>query len=388
MATSQRNSTPIGVLVPFLDERVGGSHLSGLMTARSLDPVAFRCHVVVHGFGPLAERLAQDGVPALRVDLPFAGWLGVGTLRHGLGLLASLWPAMRILKRLDIDVIHTNDERMHALWSLAGRLAGCAVVRHQRTLFPNSGRVRLFARLASRIACVSQFTLNSLPAPLRRKAVCVHDPFEGSDFEPRSPEAKARLAAELGVDASVPLIGLIGNLTAQKRPDVFVRACSVIFRDFSPEARFVMFGADREGLWTGLQDYARVEGFADRLIFMGFRSDIHRCIAGLDLVLGPSVREAFGNASIEATLIGTPVVLSRSGGNPEIVEDGVTGRLVEPDDSDALARAAIDLLRDPDAATAMAIAARQRNRQRFTKERHIAAIEELYHNALRLPAAA
>lgn len=388
MATPERNAALIGVLFPFLDERVGGSHLSGLLTARSLDPAEFRCHVVVHGSGPLAERLAQDGVTALRVDLPFASWLGAGTLRHGLGLLASVWPAVRILRRLDIDVVHTNDERMHALWSLAGRLAGCAVIRHQRTLFPDSARVRLFARLATRIVCVSQFTLASLPAALRRKAVCVHDPFDSVLAVERLPDAKARLAAELGIDASAPLIGFIGNLTEQKRPDVFVRACATIFHEFSAEARFLIFGADREGLLADLQDYARRHGFADRLIFMGFREDVHRCIADLDLVLAPSVREAFGNASVEATIIGTPVVLSRSGGNPEIVEDGVTGRLVAVDDAAALAAAAIDLLRDPGAAAAMGEAARRRNRQRFTKEQHVTAIQALYRDAVAVAATA
>src|SRR4030095_10611604 len=88
-------------------------------------------------------------------------------------------------------------------------------------------------------------------------------------------------------------------------------------------------------------------GCEDIVSFLGFRKDSADLMAAADLVILPSVAEAFGLAITEALYIGTPVVATRVGGIPEIVDDGVDGVLVPPGDSVALADAIADLLNDP-----------------------------------------
>lgn len=112
-------------------------------------------------------------------------------------------------------------------------------------------------------------------------------------------------------------------------------------------------------------------GFAparDRVHFVGFRDDVQELLAGLDLLVAPSRREALSLTLIEAAAAGVPTVASRIGGIPEVILDGETGILVAPEDPASLARAIESLIRDPVLRARLASGARAGYEHDFTMD--------------------
>jgi glycosyltransferase involved in cell wall biosynthesis len=128
---------------------------------------------------------------------------------------------------------------------------------------------------------------------------------------------------------------------------------------------------------------ARAErlGVAENVRFLGFRSDLPALMRTADVVVLPSRWEGFGLVLLEAMDAARPIVATRVGPVPEVVVDGVTGVLVPPDDPASLAKAVVDLLRDPDRARLMGTAGRIRLTERFTERAMIQSTVALY-NAL------
>jgi N-acetyl-alpha-D-glucosaminyl L-malate synthase BshA len=120
--------------------------------------------------------------------------------------------------------------------------------------------------------------------------------------------------------------------------DTFIRIRECV------NARLVMVGngPDRPALERSVAN----QGLSDVVEFVGERHDLVALLSAADLFLLPSAQESFGMAALEAMACGTPVVASRVGGLPEVIQDGVTGFLCEEDDTEAMARRGVDLLTD------------------------------------------
>jgi glycosyltransferase involved in cell wall biosynthesis len=119
-------------------------------------------------------------------------------------------------------------------------------------------------------------------------------------------------------------------------------------------------------------------GLQGNFVFLGRRSDIPDLLASCDIAVLPSRAEGLPNAVLEYMAAGLPTIASRVGGNPELVQEGVTGVLVPPQDSSALSDALLRLLRDPDLARQMAANGRRLATQDFSFDRLIQEIEALY----------
>ena len=176
---------------------------------------------------------------------------------------------------------------------------------------------------------------------------------------------------EVGATADLVVVG-IGRLHAQKGFDLL------------PQARLHIAGVGAEaGSLAGL---ASQLGIADRLTWLGFRSDIPAVMASARVVAFPSRYEGFGLVLAEAGAASRPVVAFDLPTTREIVEDGVAGRIVPLGDVDAFAQALADVLRDPELASRQGRAARARIQRDFGEQRMLAAYAELYAELPALPA--
>jgi glycosyltransferase involved in cell wall biosynthesis len=155
--------------------------------------------------------------------------------------------------------------------------------------------------------------------------------------------ADGRLRRELGVPAGLPLIGNVAALADHKDHPTFIDAAARLTAT-GLDARFVVIG-DGE-LRAELEARSRAAGLAGRLHFLGFRADVPRLLPELDLFLFTSKTEGLGSSVIDALACRVPVVATRAGGVPEIVEDGVSGLLAPVGDGAALAAAAARVLAD------------------------------------------
>jgi glycosyltransferase involved in cell wall biosynthesis len=166
---------------------------------------------------------------------------------------------------------------------------------------------------------------------------------------------------ELGVPAGVPLVGSVGRLDAQKGYDVLLAALAAAPR---LDAHLVLVGTgNAQG---ALAAQAVSLGLAERVHFAGYRRDVPRVLAALDLYVQPSRWEGMPNALLEAMAAGCPIVASAVDGICELIEDGVHGWLTPPDDPVALGQAITAALGERAEASRRGAAAKARAAARFS----------------------
>lgn len=132
-----------------------------------------------------------------------------------------------------------------------------------------------------------------------------------------------------------------------------------------------------------LNDIAYKLNIQDKIIFTGFRADIPEVTSTFDIACLPSLWEGMGRSVLEAMASGKPVVASRVGGIVDLVQDGLTGILVDPGDHQALAKAIIRLLKDKGLRQKMGEEARKRVDERFSTEKMVVEIEKIYNELLK-----
>jgi glycosyltransferase involved in cell wall biosynthesis len=199
----------------------------------------------------------------------------------------------------------------------------------------------------------------------------------GVDVEAWKPEGQPRAEArrELGLCEDEVAVGVIGHLSPVKGHADFLQAAARVSAQ-APRTRFVLVGDGP--LRAALEALATSLGLGTRVVFAGTRADMPRVLSALDVVAVPSHSEGMSNALLEAMAMALPVVATRVGGNPNVVCDGVTGRLVAPRDPSALARVLLDLVADPAARQSLGRAARRHVAENLSLSGMVRRYEELY----------
>ena len=194
------------------------------------------------------------------------------------------------------------------------------------------------------------------------------------------PTDRTETRRALGVAPGAPLLGSFGRLVRDKGHHVLLRAFHALRREH-PGAVLILAGAGTEE--APLKRQALDLGLDASVRFLGFRDDLPALTAALDVSVLASVDCDASPAVVkEAMYLQRPVVVTDIGGLREIVKDGITGRIVPPDDPDALARAIAGLLADPAGASAMGAAAREVVRTRYSVAAHADAYERAYADLL------
>lgn len=362
------------IRVLFIDHtaKLGGGEIALSALIRHLDSDLIEHSVLLCEEGPLVELLrvfTDVHVELLSGELREArkDRLGSGkkdTLRKGSELVRYVWRLSRTIKKLKVDLVHTNSLKADILGGLAARIAGVRVVWHIRDRieadYLPTRVVKIFRSLARMIPHAiitnSHATMETLhldsdnPSQAGRTqwkglSRVVHD---GFDFGMVS-EAKEKTDAVIKV-------GLIGRISPWKGQDVFLRAAAIVHQSF-PEVRFQIIGSamfGEEEYEKEICDLCAELKLLDCVDFLGFISDIHAEIAKLDLVVHAStIGEPFGQVVIEGMAARKAVIATRGGGIPEIVLDGETGLLVPMKDHVAMAKAIMTLLAHPEERLAM-----------------------------------
>ena len=332
---------------------------------------------VLFNDGRLADELRRLGIDVTIID---------ETRHSSLAIILSL---TRLLIERRIDLVHTHRYKDTVLGTIAAKLAGVRrVVRTMHGLRePMSGwsRVKFGAYealddlmlrgCADRVIAVSHRMAGTLIANGHKSAqvTTIHNGIDlGKVAAGRSADDMKR---ELGVaDASV-VIGTAGRLSLVKGHETFLRAARLIL-DQQPGARFVIAGdGPLESDLKALAVQLRIDRAC---VFAGARGDVNNLLAALDVFVLPSLSEGLPMAVLEAMAAGKPVVASRVGGLPEVIQHGVSGLLVPPSDANALARACVDLAADREWASRLGAEAKRAVAEEFSHRRSGAAVSDLY----------
>lgn len=359
-----------------MGDTIGGSHVSALELIRDLPRDLVEPLVALHQAGPLADYLDALSVSFERA--PEVGVVSAGSLlAQTAGMIRCAPQLARYIRGRDIDIVHTNDLRMHRTWSLAARLAGARFIWHQRSA-DSSRRLALYSRLADRVLTISQFCKSKLPASMGRRAIVVANPFAVPSAASGRSAARLRLLHELRAPEDALVVGFVGNLTQQKRPQLFIEAAARVCRRSKRNFVFPMFGETREPMRDSVEELIAERDLGGKCVLMGPRRPIEPWIAACDILLAPAVNEALGRTVIEANLCGTPVIAAADGGHLEVLTHGETGLLVTADDPSAFADAVILLVENPDYAGKLAAAAFSSAGSRVSLRKHTETLLGLY----------
>jgi glycosyltransferase involved in cell wall biosynthesis len=183
------------------------------------------------------------------------------------------------------------------------------------------------------------------------------------------------LKKELDLDENQFLIGTMGRLMPVKGLEFFLKAAQIIRRQ-KPNVRFVIAG---DGPLKGtLQKQAREYGLDKDVLFLGHRNDSHDILGLMDVFVLPSVSEGIPLVLLEALALARPVIASRVGGIPEVIEDGVSGLLVTPGREDELAQSCITLMDNAAFAQQLGVAGRKRIEEQFSARVMAEKVAEVY----------
>lgn len=179
-----------------------------------------------------------------------------------------------------------------------------------------------------------------------------------------------------------PMVLFAGRLAENKGLDSLVRAAALVVKEV-PQATFALVGEDG-GMRSAVESRAKELGISRQLLLTGHLDDaVYRsAYAACDVFVLPSIFEAFGIVILEAMALGRPCVGTKVGGVPDLIEDGVTGLLVSPDDHKALAKAILAVLKDPKKAALMGAKARKAVGKDFTWPRIVDRLEHVYNKVL------
>jgi len=194
-----------------------------------------------------------------------------------------------------------------------------------------------------------------------------------SEYRPREPGARTTLAPE-----GNKVITHVSNFREVKRVKDVIRVFARVRRAMPATLVMVGDGPDR----VDAEHEARELGVTEDVRFLGRLDSVATLLQAGDLFLLPSQTESFGLAALEAMACGSPVVATRAGGIPEVVDDGITGILEPVGSVEAMGRRAVELLRDPGRYAAMREAAIAKARE-FSADRIVPMYEQLYEEVLR-----
>ena len=180
------------------------------------------------------------------------------------------------------------------------------------------------------------------------RVACIRN---GIDLEGKSVQINRWLIRkDLGIDPETCLIGTLGRLTPVKGIPYVLQAAKILLRrGTNVKVLIVGEGSIRQDLLLQTHDL----GISANVVFLGHREDTDVLLQALDIFVLPSLSEGIPMALLEAMAASRPIVASRVGGIPEIIEDGVDGYLVEPMDVDNLAERCRQLIESPDVARKM-----------------------------------
>jgi len=340
----------------------GGGEVQTYYLIKGLRDQGIENTLVAQPNSPLAAKASKDGI-AIK-EIPMKGeWDIIAILR-----------IRQLLRRIQPDILHLHTSHAHALGLLAGRLAKVKriLVTRRMDCSIREPLSRIKYNTVDKIAAISKSVRQALiTSGVKESKVTVI--YSAVEYPP--PPPKTDLRQQLALTKQHRVLGTVANLVKVKGHKYLVEAMLKVKQKF-PETKLLLVG---EGPLRGkLERLTKAFDLQNEIIFLGFRRDIPEILATLDIFVSVSVKEGLGVSLLEASSYGVPIVAGNVGGIPEIVQDGVTGFLVPPRDSEALAEKIIHVLDHPQEARKMGENAREKIKNHFSVQDMTRSYTRLY----------
>jgi glycosyltransferase involved in cell wall biosynthesis len=314
----------------------------------------------------------QKEAPSLFPGVRISTLCASSDVSTSLGSLAALFSQLR---RTNPDILHTVFPTSNSLGVLIGRMAGVRkIVSSRRDMgFNLNERDLRFLRLAN--TCVSCIVANSEAVRMftisqervdQKKTTVIYNGIPAESFGIKSSSRKGTRM----------IVGIIANLNRPvKRVDLFIRAAALVSRRYQDVEFWIIGDGD---LRIELENMAREVGVFPQTLFLGRRTDVQSLLHEMTIGVICSDSEGLSNALMEYMATGLPLVATDIGGNPELVQNGRTGFLVEPNNAEQLAGGILRLVEDRDLAKKMGKAGREALGKKFSVKKMLDETREMY----------
>ncbi len=312
-----------------------GGQRQSLYLVKELKRRGYPVFFVIQPRSPLYDKAIKADVPLLPLKI-----------RHEFDLFSILRLALG-MRRRNCILAHFHDAHSAAIGSAASSLARVPLrIISRRVDFPLKKNIlsrRKYTKNIDAVIAISEGVKKVLVEgglPPKRVEVIP----SGIDFSPYKEYSSSNyLRQEFSFSSDDYLVGMVAHLADHKGHRYLIRATKII-REHTDKIKIIIVG---EGpLRMELDKEVRSSEVEDIVFFLGFREDIPRILASLDLFVLSSYLEGLGSSILDAMACGLPVVATRTGGIPEVVIHRETGLLVPPRDPQALARAILKLYKD------------------------------------------
>lgn len=373
-----RRATEGKVRILFVIDKlgIGGTERQLIETMRCLDREKFTVFLMC-----LAGE--SSGVDVLPHDVNVHIVLLNVSSTYSLSALMGIFRVIQFIRAESIHVVQCYFPKAKFIGCVAGKLAGANTISCMRDLgFNLNWRNWLPTKMAN--ACTDRFQANSLGVKtylVREQGIpprCIDVVLNGVDMEKYllpTPAERVEAKLKLGFDPSVVVIGAVANLKPVKGLGNLIRAAALVCRDYE-NLHVMMIGQGPQEEELRLQ--AVMLGLENQVTIVTGCNEVVPYLRAFDIGVLCSFSEGFSNSILEYMAMGLPVVATSVGGNQEQICDGVTGFLVLPGDSEALAKALFRLVESERLRQQMGAQAHQECVKRYGLQRMITQMEEGY----------
>lgn len=369
-------------ILQLVTTTIGGAGEHVLLLSKGLDKSQFEVTVAFSPGMPLDQAFYDAGLRVIPIPMRRSG--GMVTSLKGFASLLAL------IRRERFDIVHTHTSVAGALGRVGAKLVGGPIVIHMVHAYAAHDYVPslkrwIFLQIERFLDTITDYYVAGSEA-IRTKGIerrimspnrirCIYYALDLVRFDAYASTDERKLREELGILGDDAIIGVIGRLEQQKGIECFLDAAARITHKRAA-VRFLIVGDGP--LRAFLEHKTRSLGLGKKVHFLGWRKDIPRVMKALDVLVVPSLWEAFGIVNLEAMAARKPVVATSVEGIPEVVENGVTGLLVPPCDARAISEAVSKILDDPELQRRMGESGRHRVETMFTAEAMVKEHQELY----------
>lgn len=287
-----------------------------------------------------------------------------------------------VIKQERIDVIHSHMSRAHTFGVLLKWLTNVPVIATAHNRY-----IQLHWRFNDFVIANSLATeryhqrYNLVPASRTRTVYCFVDERRFSQVSERE---RLKIRRELRYEGNEFLLGVVGEVIPRKGQWYLAKALPELMRRI-PELRVLLVGRYHrsERYVQKMRQLQASAGLHRKMRWLGRRSNVHEYMAAMDQVLVTSTEEPFGLVALEAQLAGKPVIATKIGGLPEIVQHEQSGLLIPARSPAAIVESVERLYQDRELASRLAASGREQAGQRFSSERLTEGVIEVYREVLR-----
>ena len=332
--------------------------------------------------GPLSKMLKKFGIAHLELKTAYLAGKSPNVVMIFFGMIWNIFPLTKFILKNDVDIVHGNDLRINLTWSVAARMARAKFIWHQRTILSGSHLWKCITFLCDHFIGISQAVLNSAPNNISSgKKSLVYNAFD-SDIRFDKVNSRNAINKSLPKCQNCLILGCVGRLVPYKNVDFIIRCMPDVINSCTFPIHLLVVGGGTNEYTIYLKSIVEELDLQANVSFMGFVANPSEIIAGLDLLVAPSSRDAFGRSIVESMLQATPVLVANKGGHLEIVEDELNGSLYMANCQKSFTEKTLRLARDNSFREILAFRALEESRSKYSENSFILKVGRIYKSVL------